>query len=116
MPPPRTSKKTSSLKNPWHGRGGKIRSANTYFATANGAGLFNPSQVRDLRMPAPLIRRSSVSGDFTLTFGVEKSTAPEPAGFSPFPMTAPQTTIQNGKLEFQFTVPDNAAIHRLTGP
>jgi hypothetical protein len=32
------------------------------------------------------------------------------ANFFPFPMTAPQTTINGeGKLEFQFTSPDNAS-------
>jgi hypothetical protein len=38
---------------------------------------------------------------FTLTIGVEKATLL--TNFFPFPMTAPQTTINvEGKLEFQF--------------
>jgi len=45
---------------------------------------------------------------------VEKSTTLAPSSFTPFPMTAPQTTINGtGKLEFIFTVPDNAAFFKV---
>jgi hypothetical protein len=85
----------------------------TYYANANGANLYTPAQVQALNMGVPLIQKSP-AGIFTLTIGVEKSTTLQPGSFQPFPMTAPQTTINgSGKLEFQFTVPDNAAFFRL---
>jgi hypothetical protein len=44
--------------------------------------------------------------------GCQKAT--EPPDFTPFPMTSPQTTISgDGKLEFEFASPDNAAFYRL---
>ena len=47
-----------------------------------------------------------------LIIGVEKAT--QLTNFVLFPMTAPQTTINGeGKLEFRFSPPDNAAFFRL---
>lgn len=84
----------------------------TLMSKANTAGLFTASQVQDINVGSPLIQRNPSSGEFTLTFGVEKST--NLSSFVPFPMTAPQTLINGqGKLEFRFTVPDNAAFFRL---
>ena len=38
----------------------------------------------------------------------------EPDNFTPFPFLAPQTMVNSqGKTEFLFTVPDNAAFFRL---
>jgi uncharacterized delta-60 repeat protein len=84
-----------------------------YYANANGAGLYTPAQVQALNVNVPLIQRNPTTGIFTLTIGVQKST--DLITFNPFPMTAPGTTVINGagKLEFQFTVPDNAAFFRL---
>ena len=49
-----------------------------------------------------------------MTLGIEKSTPLQPTSFTPFPMTVPQTTLNvDGKLEFLFTVPDNAAFFRV---
>ena len=63
-------------------------------------------------MGAPLLMKDPGTGQFKLTIGVQKST--NLFDFSPFPMTAPQTLInRQGKLEFQFTVPDDAAFFRL---
>lgn len=85
----------------------------TYYANANGAGLYTPAQVQALNIGTPLIQRTAL-GQFKLTLGVEKSTTLQPGSFQPFPMTVPQTTINGaGKLEFLFTVPDNAAFFRL---
>ncbi len=79
---------------------------------ANTAGLYTPSQVQALNVPTPLLAKDATTGEFKLTIGVEKST--DLSIFSPFPMTVPQTTINGqGKLEFRFTVPDNAAFFRL---
>jgi hypothetical protein len=84
----------------------------TLMSKANTAGLFTASQVQDINVGSPLIQRNPTSGEFTLTLGVEKST--NLSTFGPFPMTAPQTLINGqGKLEFRFTVPDNAAFFRL---
>jgi uncharacterized delta-60 repeat protein len=97
--------------------GGSAQEAlvNTLFSNATGAGLFTPSQVQALHIGTPLIQRDG-AGRFKLTLGVEKSMTLAPASFSPFPMIGPGTsTVINGegKLEFQFTVPDNAAFFRL---
>ena len=88
---------------------------NIYYANANGAGLFTTNQVQALNVGVPLLQRNPATGVFKLTIGVKKTTnllLP----FADFPMNAPGTsTIINGagKLEFQFTVPDNAAFFRL---
>jgi hypothetical protein len=87
----------------------------TYYANANAAGLYTPSQVQALNVGVPLIQRNPTTGTFTLTIGVMKS-ANLSLPFADFPMNAPGTsTIINGQgeLEFQFTVPDNAAFFRL---
>ena len=86
-----------------------------YYANANGAGLFTTAQVQALNLPTPLIQRNP-AGDFTLTIGVEKSTTLLPGSFNLFPMNTPgfTTTINGaGKLEFQFTVPDDAAFFKV---
>lgn len=78
----------------------------------NAAGYYSATQVQALNAPAPLIQRHPTTGVFTLTLGVEKST--NLSTFTPFPMTAPQCVINGaGKLEFQFTVPDNTAFFKL---
>jgi hypothetical protein len=80
----------------------------------NPFGLYTPQQVQAINLPAPLIERNPGTGEFTLTLGLEKSTSLEPGSFNPFPMTTPQTLINGeGKLEFRFTSPDNAAFFRL---
>ena len=62
-------------------------------------------------MGAPLLI-TDAGGQFTLTIGVEKAT--DLIHFNPFPMSAPQSVINaQGELEFQFTVPDNAAFFRI---
>jgi uncharacterized delta-60 repeat protein len=88
---------------------------NTYQSTANGAGYFTAAQVQALHVGTPLIQRHPTTGVFTLTLGVQKSS--DLIHFNAFPMTAPQTTINGaGKLEFFFTVPDNAAFFRVQSP
>jgi hypothetical protein len=83
------------------------------FNNANGAGLFTTPQVQALNVGTPLIQRNG-AGQFTLTLGLEKSTTLAPGSFNPFPMSVPQISINGeGKLEFLFTVPDNAAFFRL---
>jgi len=90
---------------------------NTLTSNLNGVGYFTPTQVQALNVGAPLIQRNSTTGVFTLTIGVEKSNTLAPGSFLPFSMlTAPgaATTLNGaGKLQFQFTVPDNAAFFRL---
>ena len=85
---------------------------NTLSANANGAGLYTLSQLQALNVGTPLLTRDSASGQFTLTIGVKKSS--DLINYSPFLLTPPQTTINaQGELEFQFSVPDNAAFFRL---
>jgi hypothetical protein len=88
---------------------------NTYYANANGAGLYTPAQVQSLNVGVPLIQRNTTTGVFTLTIGVKKATNLS-SPFSELPMNGPGTsTVINaqGKLEFGFTVPDNTAFFRL---
>ncbi len=88
---------------------------NTYFANANGNSLYTTSQIQALNVGIPLLERNPATGVFTLTIGVEKSS--NLSTFNPFPMSAPQTLINGqGKLEFQFSVPDNAAFFQLKTP
>ena len=80
----------------------------------NAAGFYSQAQVQSLNVGTPLLQKNLSTGAFTLTIGVEKSTTLAPQSFNPLPMSAPQTIINaDGKLEFQFTVPDNAAFFRL---
>ncbi len=91
------------------GQNDVINSPNTY-------NLYSLSQVQALNVGTPLIQRHPTTGVFTLTLGMEKSSTLLPGSFTPFPMTGPGTsTVINGqgKLEFQFTVPDNAAFFQL---
>jgi hypothetical protein len=86
----------------------------TYLTSANGAGYFTASQVQALNVGTPLIQKNPTTGIFTLTLGVTKSA--DLNIFNPFPMTGPGTsTVINGagNLEFQFTVPDNAAFFKV---
>jgi FG-GAP repeat/IPT/TIG domain len=86
----------------------------TYFATANGAGLLKASQVQALKLPTPQIQRNPLTGEFTLGFGLEKSATLEPAAFGPFPITAPQVSVVGGKLEIRFPGQGDAAFFRLS--
>lgn len=81
---------------------------------ANAAGLYSPTQVQALNIGTPLIQKNAGTGAFKLTIGVLKST--NLTNFQPFPLNTPgaTTTINgSGNLEFNFTVPDNAAFFRL---
>jgi autotransporter-associated beta strand protein len=81
-------------------------------SSPNTYDLYTTSQVQALNVGTPLIQRNPTTGLFTLTIGVQKST--NLVDFIHLPMTAPQTTINaQGKLEFQFSSPDNAAFFRL---
>lgn len=84
----------------------------TYFAGANANGLYTQAQFQALNIGAPLLGKNPTTGEFTLTIGVERSL--DLGTFDPFPMTAPQTLINGqGKLEFRFTVPEDAAFFQL---
>jgi alpha-tubulin suppressor-like RCC1 family protein len=83
-----------------------------YFANAGAGGLYTLSQMQALQVGVPLLTKDPATGLFKLTIGVLKST--DLNHFTPLPMTSPQTTINSaGKLEFQFSSPDNAAFFRL---
>ena len=85
---------------------------NTLFSNASQIGLYTTSQVQALNVGTPLLTKNPSTGSFTLTLGIEKST--NLSTFTPFPMTAPQSTVNGqGKLEFQFTASDNAAFYRV---
>jgi uncharacterized delta-60 repeat protein len=86
---------------------------NTFTSNANELGYYTAAQVQALNLDLPLIQRDGL-GQFKLTLGMKKST--DLVHFNPFPMNqlGMTTTINGeGKLEIQFTVPDNAAFFRL---
>lgn len=75
-------------------------------------GLYRTSDVQALNVDVPLLTRNPATGEFKLTFGLEKST--NLTNFAPFPMSAPQSTINTqGKLEYLFTSPDSASFYRV---
>ena len=81
-------------------------------ANPNNYGLYSLSQVQALHVGTPLIAKDPASGKFKLTIGVEKST--NLVNFSPMAIPVEAATInQQGKMEFEFTAPDNAAFYRL---
>jgi hypothetical protein len=85
---------------------------NTFYNNANQAGLYSTSQIQALNVDVPLLTRDPGTGIFKLTLGVRKSTDLET--FVPFPMSDPQTIINpQGKLDFYFTSPDDAAFFRV---
>jgi uncharacterized delta-60 repeat protein len=85
---------------------------NTLLTNANIAGLYTQPQVQALNVDSPLLTRNPATGKFKLTLGIQKSA--DLIEFDPFPFTAPETSINpQGKLEFEFTSPGNAAFFRL---
>lgn len=84
----------------------------SYYANANGAGLYTAAQVQTLNAGTPLLTRDE-NGVFKLTIGLQK-TSNLPTGFAAFPFVPGQTTINGqGQVEFQFTVPDGSAFFRV---
>lgn len=82
------------------------------FINANSVGLYTPSQIQALNVETSLLIRDAATGQFTIDIGLEKSNNLQ--DFTAFPFLAPQTSIQpNGKIRFEFTLPDNAAFLRL---
>src|SRR5262249_21506861 len=88
---------------------------NTYYSSANAAGLYTSNQVQALNVGTPLLTKDPSTWIFMLTIGVQKATNVA-LPFLDFPMNGPgSSTVINGagKLEFRFTSPDNAAFFRL---
>jgi hypothetical protein len=84
----------------------------SYFANSNANGLYTTAQVQTLNVGVPLIQRSAATGTFQLQLQLQKST--NLPHFAPFPFTPGGTTITgDGKVQFEFTTPDNAAFFRL---
>ena len=78
----------------------------------NAYSLFTQSQLQALNVGAPLLAKNPTTGEFTLTLGVQKSS--DLTTFTALPMTAPQCTINGqGRLEFKFTSPGNAAFFKV---
>jgi hypothetical protein len=85
---------------------------NNYYANAWGAGLSSLSQIDALNVGTPHLERSE-SGDFTLTLELEKST--DLTHFQPFDFSGGTTAVDaaQGKIEIQFTSPENASFFRV---
>lgn len=82
-----------------------------FYAGANSAGLFTQSQLEAIHV-TPLLSRDPGTGQFKVIIGLEKSS--DLVNFAPFPLSVPQTSINaEGKLEFLFTVPGNAAFFKV---
>jgi hypothetical protein len=74
--------------------------------------LYTLSAVQDLYVETPIIVRDTGTGKWKLTIGVKKATTL--SNFLPFPFTEAGTVINGeGKVEFEFTVPDSKAFFRL---
>ncbi len=86
---------------------------NTYFANATAAGLYTPAQVQALRMGRPSISRNPANGRIKLTTDWKKAT--DLTNFSNFPAPAGSSVSINpaGGVDFEFSVPDNAALFRI---
>ena len=81
---------------------------------ANGAGYYTSAQIHALNIGTPVLAKNPATGLFTLKLALKKST--NLSQFSPFPVTAPQTSVNGrGELEFNFQSPDNAAFYRVEG-
>jgi hypothetical protein len=90
----------------------RIAGRNDVIGDPNPYGLYTPDQVQALHVGVPLLTRNA-GGQFKLTIGIKKATNMT-APFTDFPFTAPDTTVNGqGKVEFLFTVPGNAAFFRL---
>ncbi len=84
----------------------------TLYQGAGGAGLYTVQQLRAFKIGAPLLARDPVTGQFTLTLGIAKAT--DLTHFTPFPVAAPQVTVNaQGEVEFHFQSEDGAAFFRI---
>lgn len=87
---------------------------NTYFATAEEAGLYTEAQIAALHVDTPLLKRNRETGQVTLTLGLRRST--DLVQFVPMPFTAPQLTVNaQGQLEFRFTPSGSVMFFKLEG-
>lgn len=90
----------------------RLLGRNDVTSAPNTYSLYTLAQVQALHIDAPLLTRNAATGKFKLTLGLKKST--NQTTYAPFSFTAPETAINaQGKVEFEFTVPDNAAFFRL---
>ena len=85
------------------------------FGTDPGAETPAQTPAQALNVGVPLLVKNPSTGKFKLTMGVQKSNNLS-TPFTAFPMNTvgTNTTINAaGKLEFEFTSPDNAAFFRI---
>jgi hypothetical protein len=76
----------------------------------NAYNLYTTNQVQALNIDVPLLKRAT-NGVFTLTIGLQKAT--DLLNYAAFPFGSNTVINGAGKIEYQFTVPDNAAFFRL---
>jgi len=78
----------------------------------NTAGYYTAAQVQALHVGTPLLEKSG--GTFKLTLRLKKSPTLSPPNFLPFAFTEVGTVINGqGEIEYEFTVPGDAAFFRL---
>ena len=93
---------------------GQTQLVQTYFSAAQTGGLYSRDQFQALKMAAPLIAKDAVTGQFSLTLGLAKST--DLSLFSPLPVAPSQISVNaDGKLVFKFAPTDRAAFYRIEG-
>jgi hypothetical protein len=82
------------------------------FENAGRAGLFTPAQVQDLNVGLHRLDRDPLTGECTLTIGVQKSAGLVP--FDPLPINAAQFGVSGqGEIEFRVPATNNAVFFRL---
>ena len=78
-------------------------------------GLYLASDVHALNMDVQVLEKTPGTNQFKFILGLRKST--NLTRFDPFPFNESQITINpQGKLEFEFTSPDNASFFRIQSP
>ncbi len=94
---------------------GQLALVDSLYDNAGAADLYNAAQVKTLRIDPLLVGRNPANGLIKLTIGLRKSTGlAAPNDFQPLPFTPPGTTITaQGKLQFEFSVPDDTAFFRV---
>ncbi len=79
---------------------------------ANATGRYSGSQLQAMNPGTPLLPKNPATGNYKLTVAVKKSI--DLMDFDPFPMSAPQTTINaQGGAVFQFSSPQPKAFFLL---
>lgn len=85
---------------------------NTYFSTASLNGLYTETQIHTMNVNTPLLSKDPGTGKFKLNLGLQRSI--DRATFESFPFLPAGTSINpQGEVEFEFSVPEDAAFFKI---